>query len=136
MAARKYVLMKEVDAELKKKFVAWRPLDLARKDKALTYALARFAPNLAAIRRVLVEFERDKTFIPQSVLDYGSGCGTTFWACQEKWPKQVKEYCMVDPCQEMNDLAVEIMRVSFFWKDICKWMVVALDMTMIACWVI
>lgn len=113
VTARKYVLMKEVDAELKKKFVAWRPLDLARKDKALSYALARFAPNLAATRRVLTELDRDKSFVPQSVLDYGSGCGTTFWACHEKWPSQVKEYCLIDPCQEMNELAIDIMRVRY-----------------------
>uniref|UniRef100_A0A914URW9 Methyltransferase-like protein 17, mitochondrial n=1 Tax=Plectus sambesii TaxID=2011161 RepID=A0A914URW9_9BILA len=112
LSARKYVMMKEVDAEMKKKFVSWRPLDLNRRDKALTYALARFAPNLAAIKRVLVELDRDKNFVPQSVLDYGSGCGTTFWACEEKWPLRVKEYCMIDPCQEMNELAVDIMRTG------------------------
>ncbi|KHJ85197.1 hypothetical protein OESDEN_15081, partial [Oesophagostomum dentatum] len=68
-----------------------------------------FAPNYAEIARVLDEFD-GKEFSPSTVLDYGSGVGAGFWAVNERFGSQVKDYCMVDPAPSMTQFAMDIMR--------------------------
>jgi len=36
------------------------------------------------MKRVLAEFDRNG-FVPEKILDFGSGIGSSFWAAYERW---------------------------------------------------
>lgn len=44
----------------------------------------RLPAYFAEVQQVLCEFDRNK-YIPETILDYGSGIGAAFWAAYEKW---------------------------------------------------
>ncbi|CAJ0594211.1 unnamed protein product [Cylicocyclus nassatus] len=104
-----YKLRNEVDKILKKAHFNWKPLDIETREAAAAYALSRLAPNYAEIARVLDEFDRSQ-FTPSTVLDYGSGIGAGFWAVNERFGTNVKNYCMVDPSPSITQFAMDIMR--------------------------
>ncbi|ETN84313.1 hypothetical protein NECAME_17170, partial [Necator americanus] len=104
-----YKLRNEVDKILKKSNFNWKPLDIDTKEAAAAYALSRLAPNYAEIARVLEEIDAEE-FSPSTVLDYGSGIGAGFWAVNEKFGSTVKDYCMVDPSENMIQFSMDIMR--------------------------
>lgn len=57
----------------------------------------------------------DNRFIPKRILNYGSGVGSVFWACHQKWHHRVDEYLLVDPSNQMNMLCMDMLRVSVFF---------------------
>ena len=69
------------------------------------------APYYAEVHRVLREFDRAR-FVPSSILDYGSGIGSAFWAAHHKWGDKVKEYTLVEPQWPMRNFCMDVMRVS------------------------
>lgn len=101
----------------------------------LILLFSRLAPNYAEIARVLDEFD-GHDFSPSTVLDYGSGIGaglwicffltfmkfilkhecfhSGFWAVNERFGSEVKDYCMVDPSPIMTQFAMDIMRVQIY----------------------
>ncbi|VDO61774.1 unnamed protein product [Heligmosomoides polygyrus] len=106
----------EVDKILKKAHFNWQPLAIDTREAAAAYALSRqasgafmLAPNYAELARVLDEFE-GHDFSPVSVLDYGCGVGSGFWAVNERFGLKVKEFCMVDPSIMLCQLAMDVMR--------------------------
>uniref|UniRef100_A0AC35U003 Methyltransferase-like protein 17, mitochondrial n=1 Tax=Rhabditophanes sp. KR3021 TaxID=114890 RepID=A0AC35U003_9BILA len=88
----------------------WKPLDLESREKAAAYALATLSPSFSEIYRVLCEFDHVKDFKPHSVLDFGSGIGAAFWACNEKFKDNVDEYTLVDTSENMSRFSMDIMR--------------------------
>lgn len=72
---------------------------------ALMYMATRLAPNYISLKTVMNEIKRsDSEFKPKSVLDFGSGMGTTIWAVNETWPKEVTEFMNVDLSKEQQNL--------------------------------
>lgn len=110
--AQEYEIRNQVDKILKKSSYNWRPLSIETKEAASSYALSRLAPNYAEVARVLEEFS---DFVPNSVLDYGSGSAAGFWALTSKWPKkdgieQIKEITMVDTSDAMTRFGMDSIR--------------------------
>lgn len=67
--------------------------------------------------KVLQELRQVK-FVPKSILDFGSGTCSVFWAANELWGDKVEEYNCIDPCDEMNKFSMDVMRVDYFllWR--------------------
>ncbi|KAK0424369.1 hypothetical protein QR680_008641 [Steinernema hermaphroditum] len=106
---REQHLRREVDKLLKKTRYNWKPLDFDSKEESATYALARLSANYAEIFRVMQECKRTN-FVPETVLDYSSGVGSAFWAVNELYGDQVKEYTLVDPNDNISRFAMDILR--------------------------
>uniref|UniRef100_A0A6G1SNU8 Methyltransferase-like protein 17, mitochondrial n=1 Tax=Aceria tosichella TaxID=561515 RepID=A0A6G1SNU8_9ACAR len=78
---------------------------------ALMYMATRLAPNYASLKTVMSEIRTlDPDFKPRSVLDFGSGMGTTIWAINETWPKEVTEFMNVDISKEQQNLCEYLLR--------------------------
>ncbi|XP_063951173.1 methyltransferase-like protein 17, mitochondrial isoform X1 [Lytechinus pictus] len=81
--------------------------------KSLAYMLARMPPNYAVLSRVLNEIKRgDPGYVPSSILDFGSGLGTTIWAAHNTWGESVKEYYLVEVSKAMHQLSERLLQVS------------------------
>uniref|UniRef100_A0A0R3RZP9 Methyltransferase-like protein 17, mitochondrial n=1 Tax=Elaeophora elaphi TaxID=1147741 RepID=A0A0R3RZP9_9BILA len=110
-------VLEAFDSEIKKKVgkllrytrYNWKPLDFKTREHAAAYALARFAPNYAEVSFVLQEF-KNNGYIPETVLDYGSGSGAAFWAAFEQWGERVKSYQLVDPNEEITQFCMDVLR--------------------------
>uniref|UniRef100_A0A915PRS8 Methyltransferase-like protein 17, mitochondrial n=1 Tax=Setaria digitata TaxID=48799 RepID=A0A915PRS8_9BILA len=87
----------------------WKPLNFKTREHAAVYSLARIVPNYAEVRFVLQEFENNR-YIPETVLDYGSGSGAAFWAAFEQWGKRVKSYQLIDPNEEISKFCMDVLR--------------------------
>ena len=74
-------------------------------------------PNFAEALSVLRELLR-VNFTPRSVLDYGSGSCSVFWAANELWGNKVEQYQCVDPSDEMNKFAMDVLRVWIYLEGI------------------
>lgn len=108
----------------------WKPLDIDSRDKAASFALAKYLKKFflillflnnfrlghyyAEMERVLAEFDRIN-YVPETILDYGSGIGSAFWAANAKWSEKIKQYCLVDNNFHMRNFSMDIMRVNFFF---------------------
>lgn len=78
---------------------------------ALMYMATRLAPNYVSLKTVMNEIKKsDPGFKPRSVLDFGSGMGTTIWAVNETWPKEVSEFMNVDLSKEQQNLCEYLLR--------------------------
>jgi len=51
----------------------------------------------------------DPDFKPRSVLDFGSGMGTTYWAIDSTWPNTVSEFMNIDISKEQQYLAEKLL---------------------------
>eukprot|EP00118_Oscarella_pearsei_P015957 m.148553 g.148553 ORF g.148553 m.148553 type:complete len:190 (+) comp38499_c0_seq5:404-973(+) len=77
-----------------------------RKYEGVLYAAGRLPACYAAIRRVLHEIAvREREFTPKSLLNFGSGVGTSVWAAHSLWADSIKEYLCVEESPEIADLA-------------------------------
>jgi ribosomal protein RSM22 (predicted rRNA methylase) len=45
------------------------------------------------MKRVLAEFDRNG-FVPEKILDIGSGIGSAFWAAFERWGKILNKFIL------------------------------------------
>ncbi|XP_061196882.1 methyltransferase-like protein 17, mitochondrial [Saccostrea echinata] len=80
-------------------------------DFALKYTNARLIPNYSVLTQCLTEIrKRDPDFVPESVLNMGSGVGSAVWATNTVWPQSVKQYYCVDNAIEMNKMAARILK--------------------------
>lgn len=110
---------RNVAKKLKRKLYNWKPLRLDSPEKCFVYAAARFSGNFAVTARVLKEIkQRDTDFTPATVLDVGSGVGTSFWALNYTWPNNAAEFTMVDVNNHMNNLAHKLIKVLFLEKRV------------------
>ncbi|VDK61407.1 unnamed protein product [Onchocerca ochengi] len=87
----------------------WKPLDFKTREHAAVYALARIVPNYAEVHFVLQEF-KNNGYIPETVLDYGSGSGAAFWAAFEQWGERVKNYQLIDSNEEISQFCMDVLR--------------------------
>ncbi|KAK4884246.1 hypothetical protein RN001_000517 [Aquatica leii] len=95
----------KIQERLKQKIYNWTPIQY-NEYNSLLYLLGRFAPDYAALVRVLYEISiKDLQFKPRSLFDFGSGVGTVTWAAKNYWDKNLFEYFNVDSSAHMNDLA-------------------------------
>lgn len=92
-----------------------KPNEKAANEIFYCFAPFRFAPNYAEVRFVLQEFE-NSGYIPETVLDYGSGSGAAFWAAFDQWGERVKSFQLIDSNEEINQFCMDVLRVclSFF----------------------
>lgn len=75
------------------------------------YMATRLPPNYACIRTVMKEIkDLVPNFQPKSVLDFGSGMGTTIWAVNETWPNTVSEFMNIDISKEQQHLCEDLLR--------------------------
>lgn len=75
------------------------------------YMAVRLPQNYASIKKVMEEIRSsDPQFEPRTVLDFGSGMGTTMWAVNETWPKAVSEFMNVDISVEQRYLCESLLR--------------------------
>lgn len=70
------------------------------------YLVGRLAADYAVLHTIFSEVKHmAPTFAPKTVLDFGSGVGSVFWAIQDVWHRKLGEYFSVDPSMHMNSLA-------------------------------
>ncbi|VDN01833.1 unnamed protein product [Thelazia callipaeda] len=89
----------------------WKPLNFKTRNHAAAYTLARIMPNYAEVFFVLQEF-KNNGYVPETVLDYGSGSGGAFWAAFEQWGKKVKYYELIDNNDEISQFCMDILRAD------------------------
>jgi len=96
------------DNEMFRKY-KWKPMSFKTREECASYALATLPKHYAEANFVLDELDRFK-FKPESILDFGSGVGSIFWAAHRKWNNVLRDYSMVDPNETVNHFAMDIMR--------------------------
>lgn len=105
---------KELKRRLKRAVYNWETIQYKTAESCLVYAAARLGLDFGITKRVLNEIrKRDPEFTPETVLDFGSGLGSLFWACRDVWgvgAGGVQEYTGVDISPEMNEMAQLILR--------------------------
>lgn len=75
------------------------------------YMAVRLAPNYACLRTIMNEIRvLDPSFEPKSVLDFGSGMGTTCWAVKETWPNSVQEFMNIELSRDQQYLCEFLLR--------------------------
>lgn len=75
------------------------------------YMATRLAPNYACLETVMREICLClPDFKPESVLDFGSGLGTTTWAVKQTWPDSVREFMNIDISKDQQDLCEYLLR--------------------------
>ncbi|KAL0966308.1 hypothetical protein UPYG_G00293690 [Umbra pygmaea] len=103
-------IAKKVLSELRKTTYHWSPLRYD-EEMCVVYMAARLAGGYAAVKRALNEIKkRDPSFSPHSLLDFGSGLGTTVWASHSFWAGSLKEMVCVDSSGAMNTIADRLLR--------------------------
>lgn len=74
---------------------------------AAAHLISRSPAVYASVLRILTEIKRNcPSFFPLSLLDFGSGTGTSVWAANHLWWEHIKQYVCVDSSSEMNRLAL------------------------------
>ncbi|XP_071815016.1 ribosome assembly protein METTL17, mitochondrial-like [Apostichopus japonicus] len=102
-------LQDKVKSKLRNRLYHWKPISFD-ENVSFVYLAARMAPNYAIIYRVLHELQRIMpSYQPSSVLDFGSGLGSSIWATNAIFPEAVKEYYCVDISQAMHNLAGKLL---------------------------
>lgn len=99
----------KVKRKLRSHLYHWKPITYD-ENMSLVYLAARMAPNYAVIYRVLQEIQRRiPGYKPTSLLDFGSGLGSSVWAMDAVFPESVKEYYCLDISQAMHNLAGKLL---------------------------
>lgn len=83
------------------------------------YMATRLAPNYACLKTIMNEIQAmDPAFEPNTVLDFGSGMGTTIWAVNETWPNTVREYLNVELSKDQQYLCENMLRGASEFGDL------------------
>lgn len=78
---------------------------------SVLYLATRLAPNYSCLKKVMNEIKAyDPEYEPKSVMDYGSGMGTTIWAVNETWPSVVKEFQNIEISSSQQRLCEFLLR--------------------------
>lgn len=78
--------------------------DIKTREEAMAYAIARMPATYAALSRVLYELKTLSDLSIETVLDLGSGPGTTFWALKNYFPTSSVTLT------EQNPFVLEVLR--------------------------
>ncbi|EXC52362.1 Methyltransferase-like protein 17 [Morus notabilis] len=74
-----------------------------RDDQTIAYVASRMPAVFSACYRVLSEVRRRlPSFSPSTVLDFGAGTGSAFWALREVWPQSLEKVNLIEPSQSMQ----------------------------------
>ncbi|XP_017881519.1 methyltransferase-like protein 17, mitochondrial isoform X2 [Ceratina calcarata] len=83
----------------------WEPINYD-KYTSLTYVIRRSVPEYTVLYKIFSEIANsDKSFIPTTLFDFGSGTGTVMWAASQFWVDSIKEYYCIDVSKHMNNLS-------------------------------
>lgn len=94
-----------IEGKLEDKRRDWHYYDYDEYASVL-YMATRLAPNYASLKSIMNEIrDLNPESRPESVLDFGSGMGTTMWAVNETWRDTVKEFLNVDLSTEQQNLS-------------------------------
>ena len=101
---------KKIEQIVNKTTVTWK--DIEYDDySSMTYLGARLAPNYAAMYTVFNEIKKsDPTFLPKTMLDFGSGIGSSMYAANQVWPAVINEHFNCDSSKSMNDISRLLMQ--------------------------
>ena len=84
-------------------------LVMYKRRHALGYLVSRLTGTYASTYRVLKEISsRVPKFKPKTILDFGSGVGSTYWAVDSVWGREEKLYHSVDLSGNMLELAAKL----------------------------
>ncbi|KOC61550.1 Methyltransferase-like protein 17, mitochondrial [Habropoda laboriosa] len=83
----------------------WAPISYD-KYTCLTYLVGRSVPEYTVLYRIFKEIvDNDKSFIPKTLFDFGSGIGTVMWSASQFWANSIKEYYCVDISSDIQKLS-------------------------------
>jgi len=72
----------------------------------LAYTAYRAPIQFSILERIMAEIaQRRPEFSPNTVFDFGAGCGVAPWAFAEVWPGKLQDYAGVEPSRSMVDMA-------------------------------
>lgn len=112
-----YELKKLIDGTLEDRRRDWHYYEYDEYSSAL-YMSVRLPSNYACIKTVMDEIRAaDPSFEPSSVMDFGSGAGTTIWAVNETWPNSVSEFLNIDLSKEQQHLCEFLLRRGKHFGD-------------------
>ncbi|KAL1438872.1 hypothetical protein MTO96_047610 [Rhipicephalus appendiculatus] len=95
----------KVFESLKKRVRLWKPMKYDDFG-ARGYLVGMLAADYAVVHDVFHEIRHlNPAFAPNSMMDFGSGLGSCFWAARNIWPKCFQEYFSIDISNEMHNLA-------------------------------
>ena len=82
--------------------------------ESAVYLATQFPFNYGFLTSVLSEIrERNRTFFPSTILDFGAGPGTAYWCCLDTWNsekiKQETKYVGIDISQDMIGLGESLL---------------------------
>lgn len=101
---------KNIERIISQTTVTWKDIEYDYHS-ALVYLAARLAPNYAAAYTVFNEIKKsDPTFVPKTVLDFGSGIGSSMYAANQVWPASINEHFNCDSSKAMNDVSRLVMQ--------------------------
>lgn len=78
---------------------------------SLMYLATRLPANYACLKTVMNEIKDfNPDFVPRTVLDFGSGMGSTIWAVSETWNNCVSEFMNIEISKEQQYLCEYLLR--------------------------
>lgn len=105
---RQYVeedVKERVFNSLRKRVRLWKPMKYDDFG-ARGYLVGQLAADYAVVHDVFHEIQHlNPAFAPASMMDFGSGLGSCFWAAKTVWPKYFQEYFSIDISTAMHSLA-------------------------------
>lgn len=106
----RYELNKLIEGTLEDRRRDWHYYEYDEYASAL-YMAVRLPANFACSKTVMNEIKAaDPSYEPRSVLDFGSGMGTTIWAVNKTWPNSVSEFLNIDLSKEQQSLCEFLLR--------------------------
>ena len=78
--------------------------------EALAYMTARMPATFGAVSHVLTQLQKSlPDFIPNTLLDGGSGPGTATRACFDVWP-DLAQATLIEPNQPLRDISLDLLK--------------------------
>lgn len=109
----------KVVSKLRKQIYHWEPIKYDAF-RSFLYLFGRLSFDYRAAYQVFYEIsQRVVDFAPKTVFHFGSGLGTTIWACDSIWPKNISEHFCCDVSDDMNTLARLLLQGGREEEEMC-----------------
>eukprot|EP01103_Thecamoeba_quadrilineata_P002369 TRINITY_DN12335_c0_g1_i1.p1 TRINITY_DN12335_c0_g1~~TRINITY_DN12335_c0_g1_i1.p1 ORF type:complete len:555 (-),score=108.62 TRINITY_DN12335_c0_g1_i1:50-1714(-) len=83
------------------------------KAEALSYVALRLPGIYATNIRIFQEISnRFPEFTPRTMLDFGSGPGTSIWAATQTWKSSINKIVAIEPSENMNEISKYLLKGS------------------------
>ncbi|CAK9798147.1 Methyltransferase-like protein 17, mitochondrial [Anthophora quadrimaculata] len=90
----------------------WTPI-LYDRYTSIAYLIGRSVPEYSVLYKIFKEIhDNDKSFMPKTLFDFGSGVGTVMWAASQLWHESIKEYYCVDVSGDANELCENLIKYA------------------------